>query len=116
VGPRGSVRVKSDGPRIYRQGPVWNFWFQIFERDILRRIERDLARCKARVRGRGPLTGKALDEVYELVGGVREDLRVLPLLRTLSRRDRLDLGGPRTLSLHRLWRSGRPVLERHPGT
>jgi len=97
-------------------GPYLEFWFWVFERDILRRIERDLARCEARVRDLGPLSGKALNEVYELVNGVREDLAVLPSLRTVSRRDRLDFGGPKRSALLRLWRAGQRVLKRHPGT
>jgi hypothetical protein len=97
-------------------GPYLEFWFWIFEHDILRRIELDLARCEARVRGLGPLTGKALDEVYELLDGVRADLAVLPRLRTVCRRDRLDFGGPKRSALLRLWRSGQRVLKRHPGT
>ena len=94
-------------------GPYLEFWFWIFESDILRGIERDLARCEARVRDLRPLTSDTLDEVWDTVNDVREDLAVLPTIRTITRRDRLDFGGPKRSALLRLWRAGRVLLRRH---
>lgn len=94
-------------------GPYLEFWFWIFERDILRGIERDLARLEARVRNLKPLSSDTLNEVWDMVSAVREDLAALPTARTVARRDRLDFGGPKRSALLRLWRAGRVLLKRH---
>lgn len=94
-------------------GPYLEFWFWKFESDILRGMERELARCEARVRDLKPSSLSTLDDVWSVVNGVREDIAVLPMSRSVSHRSRLDFGGAKRSALLRTWRAANRLLKRH---
>jgi hypothetical protein len=94
-------------------GPYLEFWFWKFESDILRGMERELARCEARVRDLKPASLSTLDDVWSVVNGVREDISVLPMSRSVSQRSRLDFGGAKRSALLRTWRAANRLLKRH---